>query len=127
MICISKDSKANELCKMALAIHELSGGLPITMRSKNHRGVRVEKGKVVDINYSGPTLEEVLRTGKKIHTTPIKGIYKGIPICVVPIKNEMGETIVALGIVDITMGIFEDLMLITSRPEIIKLKEKNML
>ena len=71
-------------------------------------------------------MEKVLVEGRALHITPDNGRYKGIPVCVVPIKNEAGETIAALGVVDITMGIFEDLMLITSRPEIQKLKEKNM-
>ncbi len=126
MICISKDTKSTEICRLALAIHELSGGLPITMRSKNFKGVRIEKGRVVDLNYTGPILEKVLEEGRALHITPANGRYKGIPVCVVPIKSEAGETIAALGVVDITMGIFEDLMLITSRPEIQKLKEKNM-
>ena len=127
MIKISKDSESRDICKIALAIHELSGGLPITMRCKNHPGVRVEKGRVVDMRYTGPILEKVLETGKTAHTIPNTGVYRGIPICVVPIKNQEGEAIAALGVVDVTMGIFEDLIHITSRPEIQKLKEKNML
>ncbi len=126
MICISKDMKSTDICRLALAIHELSGGLPITMRSKNFNGVRIEKGRVVDLNYTGPILEKVLAEGRSQHITPDRGKYKGIPVCVVPIKNDVGETIAALGVVDITMVIFEDLMLITSRPEIQTLKEKNM-
>ncbi|MBN1786463.1 MAG: DUF2111 domain-containing protein [Candidatus Methanofastidiosa archaeon] len=127
MIKITKDSEACDICKIALAIHQLSGGLPVTMRSLMKRGVRVEKGKVVDMNYTGPVLEEVLEKGIPISTTPKKGKYKGLPIRVVPIMNEDQETIAAVGIVDITMGIFEDLMLITSRPELRKLREENML
>ncbi|MHC1605615.1 MAG: DUF2111 domain-containing protein [Candidatus Methanofastidiosia archaeon] len=126
MIYITKNSKGSEICHFAVAVHELSGGLPITMRTKNQKGVRIEKGKVVNMHYTGPVLEKVLEKGETMRMTPSRGIYKGIPVCVVPIKNEKGETIAALGVVDITMGIFEDLMLITSRPEIQKLKEKNM-
>jgi hypothetical protein len=127
MIKIAKDSRSCELCKIALAIHELSGRLPITMRSLYHKGVRIEKGNVVDMNYTGPILEKVLQSGHTQRVTPSNGIYRGIPVCVVPIKNDQGETIAALGVVDVTMGIFEDLIQITSRPEIMRLKKRNML
>jgi hypothetical protein len=126
MICISKDSKATEICRLALAIHELSGRASHHHAFENHKGVRIERGRVVDLSYTGPILEKVLAEGRTLHQTPSEGKYRGIPVCVVPIRNEEGETIAALGVVDITMGIFEDLMLITSRPEIQKLKEKNM-
>jgi len=127
MIKISKDSRSCELCKIALAIHELSGKLPITMRSKYNKGVRIEKGNVVDMNYTGPILEKVLQSGITQRVTLSNGVYRGVPVCVVPIKNDQGETIAALGVVDITMGIFEDLIQITSRPEIMRLKKRNML
>lgn len=127
MIKITKDSDSCEICKIALAIHQLSGGLPITMRTKLKKGVRVEKGRVVDMNYTGPVLEEALEKGMPIRKTPSKGRYKGLPIRVVPIFNDQQEAIAAIGIVDITLGIFDDLMLITSRPEIRKLREQNML
>ncbi|HPR42656.1 MAG TPA: DUF2111 domain-containing protein [Candidatus Methanofastidiosa archaeon] len=127
MIKITKDSKACEICKIALAIHQLCGGLPVTMRSLEEKGVRVERGKVVDMSYTGPILEEVLEKGIPIRAIPKKGKYKGLPIRAVPILNEDQEVVAAIGVIDITLGIFDDLIQITSRPELRKLRDLNML
>ena len=116
-IISSSDSK--EIAPMALAIHQLVNKLPITMRTQNSNGVRVEDGKIVDYDYTGPVLEKVLKKGKAIHETPETGAYEGIPVMVVPVI-EGDEVIGAIGIVDITKGIFSDLMQIARRPELIK-------
>jgi hypothetical protein len=116
---ITSSSDSKEIAPMALAIHQLVNKLPITMRTQNSNGVRVEEGKIVDYDYTGPVLEKVLRKGKSLHETPEIGAYEGIPVLVVPIM-EGYEVIGAIGIVDITKGIFSDLMQIARRPELIK-------
>ncbi len=116
---ITSSSDSKEIAPMALAIHQLVNKLPITMRSKNFAGVRVEDGKIVDNDYTGPVLEKVLTNGKTIHETPETGDYEGIPVLVVPLI-EGDEVIGAIGIVDITKGIFSDIMQIARRPELIK-------
>ncbi|MDD1757849.1 MAG: DUF2111 domain-containing protein, partial [Methanotrichaceae archaeon] len=98
-LVISDDAKGEDLSPLALALNEVVK-LPITLRSLNAPGIRVENGKVMDTNYSGPVLEEVLRTGKSVRAIPSSGAYKGIPVSVAPIKVE-GKTIAALGIVDL--------------------------
>ena len=70
------------------------------MRSRSFPGVRVEKGKILDDSYSGPVLEEVIRTGKGIRTTPQSGAYQGIPVSVAPIMVE-GQAVAAVGVVDV--------------------------
>ncbi|NHV61282.1 MAG: DUF2111 domain-containing protein [Candidatus Verstraetearchaeota archaeon] len=110
---ISKDSSAQEIAPLALAIHELCG-LPLTMRTKNKKGVRVEDHKVVDYDYTGPVLEEVLEKGVTIKKIPDKGPYKGVPVIVVPIKIG-GETVAAIGIVDETYGVFSEAAMIGKR------------
>lgn len=98
-LVISEDARPSDLAPLALAINEIVK-LPVTMRSANTPGVRVEKGQVLDENYSGPILEDVLKTGKHIRTIPGNGAYKGIPVSVAPIIAE-GKTIAAIGLVDI--------------------------
>ncbi len=98
-LLISDDAKEKDLSPLALAMNEVIR-LPITLRSLNAPGIRVENGKILDTNYSGPVLEEVLRTGKPVRAIPSSGAYKGIPVSVAPIKVE-GKTIAALGIVDL--------------------------
>ncbi len=98
-LIISEDARPSDLAPLALAINEIIK-LPVTLRSANTPGVRVEKGKVIDENYSGPILEDVLRTGKTIRTIPGSGAYKGVPVSVAPIIAE-GKTIAAVGVVDI--------------------------
>jgi hypothetical protein len=98
-LVISEEARSKDLAPLALAIHEIVR-LPITMRSARFPGVRVEKGKVLDSDYSGPILEEVLQVGKPIRTIPAKGAYKGVPVSVAPIMAE-GMAIAAVGIVDV--------------------------
>jgi hypothetical protein len=98
-LVISEESRSKDLAPLALAIHEIVR-LPITMRSARFPGVRVEKGKVLDSDYSGPILEEVLKTGRPVRTIPSSGAYKGVPVSVAPIMGE-GKAIAAVGIVDV--------------------------
>ncbi len=112
---ITSSSVGGELEELALCIHELAGELPLTIRSKKRKGLRVEDGEIIDYNYTGPVLEKVLKTGKTSREIPEKGPYKGIPVIVVPLK-EKGKVICAIGLVDITKGIFSDLKEISKRP-----------
>ncbi len=98
-IQISADSSAEDIAPFAMAIHELLG-LPVTMRSLNKKGVRVEKGKILDNNYTGPVLEAVLKENKTVRTIPTSGKYAGIPVIVSPIRNKEGYGIAAIGVVD---------------------------
>lgn len=98
-IVLSEGAGADDLAPLALAINEIVR-LPVTMRSQKSPGIRVEKGRVIDRSYSGPVLEEVIRTGKSIRTTPNSGAYRGIPVSVAPIVIE-GRAALALGIVDV--------------------------
>jgi len=98
-IVISEDARSEDLVPLALAINETIR-LPVTLRSVNFPGVRVEKGKILDTAYSGPILEEVIRTGKPIQTIPERGAYKGVPVSVAPIVVE-GTIAVAIGVVDV--------------------------
>jgi hypothetical protein len=116
---ITSSSGSKEIAPIALAIHELVNKLPTTMRTKNSKGVRIENGKVIDYEYTGPILERVLEEGISTHEIPENGAYSGIPVVVVPII-EKDEIIGVIGIVDITKGIFSDLKEITRRPELIR-------
>jgi hypothetical protein len=113
---INASSTGEEIAPMALAIHQLVNGFPLTMRSLNRPGIRIEDGEVLDYNYTGPILEEVLKSGEMSHEIPEIGEYKGTPVVVVPII-EKGQVIAAMGVVDITKGIYSDIMEITKRPE----------
>jgi hypothetical protein len=98
-LVISEDARYEDLAPLALAINEIVR-LPITLRSANYPGIRVEKGKIVDTSYSGPILEEVLKTGKYIRTIPEWGAFKGVPVSVAPLVVT-GKTVAAIGVVDV--------------------------
>jgi hypothetical protein len=102
---VTVDSTSKEITPIAMAIHEVLMGLPVTMRTLNKRGVRIEKGKVVDNDYSGPILEMALKTNSTIRTVPKTGTCAGIPVTVTTIKNNEGNAIAAIGIVDIIHGL----------------------
>ncbi|MEO2117139.1 MAG: DUF2111 domain-containing protein [Methanocaldococcus sp.] len=120
MIKISENSEAKELIPIAKAVHILVNKLPVAMRSKNKPGIRLEKGEVVDTNYEGYVLKVAIKIGKPIKATPITGPYAGLPVIVTPIKDEENNIIGAIGVVDITAGIFEDILTIARRPELYK-------
>lgn len=98
-LVISEDSRAEDLAPLALAINEVVR-LPTTLRSAHLPGIRVEKGEVLGRAYSGPILEEVIRTGKAVRTIPELGAFKGVPVSVAPITVE-GRVVAALGVVDV--------------------------
>ena len=100
---ISPDTEAEDLKCLALAVHELVGRLPITMRSRNNYGVRCEDGEVLDVNYTGPVLEESLKRAAVIRKVSPSGPYRGVPVVVVPIIRKK-EAVAVFGIVDITKG-----------------------
>ena len=52
---LSSDSTSDDFIPIALAVHAVLGGLPVTIRSQNHRGVQIEDGKVKSRNYTGLT------------------------------------------------------------------------
>jgi len=115
-LVISEDARSEDLAALALAFNEIIRH-PVTMRSARFPGVRVDKGKVLDSEYSGPVLEEVIRTGKSIRTIPEKGAYRGIPVSVAPVLAG-GRAIAAIGIVDVigtidipeVFGAYEDVL-----------------
>lgn len=104
---ISQDTDAEDLKCLALAIHELVGRLPLTMRSKNQYGVRCEDGEVIDSDYTGPVLEEALRKNQIIRKIAPTGPYRGVPIVAVPIMRKH-EAVAVMGVVDVSKGaVFE--------------------
>ncbi|CAB3287361.1 conserved protein of unknown function [Methanocaldococcus lauensis] len=120
MICISENSEAKDLIPIAKSIHMLVNKLPVAMRSKNKPGVRLEKGEVVDTNYEGYVLKVAIEKEDVIKATPILGPYAGLPVIVTPIKDNENNIVGAVGVVDITAGIFEDILTIARRPELYK-------
>ena len=99
-LSISEDSGPEDLEAIAIAVHSLVG-LPTTIRSLNKKGLRLEKGEIIDRDYTGPVLEKVLEANKVIHEVPTDGMYKGKHVVVAPIRSKDGEVIAALGIVDL--------------------------
>ncbi|HWR25649.1 MAG TPA: DUF2111 domain-containing protein [Methanosarcina sp.] len=99
-LCISEDSGSEDLEGIAVAVHSLVG-LPTTIRSLKRKGLRLEKGEILDKDYTGPVLEKVLKTNEVMHEVPTEGVYKGRHVVVAPIRSQDGKVIAALGIVDL--------------------------
>ncbi|MFQ6063367.1 MAG: DUF2111 domain-containing protein [Methanosarcinales archaeon] len=115
---LSADSTSEEVAPFALAVHSLAG-LPVTMRSLNKKGVQIEKGEVLDYDYTGPILERVLKENRVIRAIPKSGKYQGTPVIVSPIRNKDGEVIAAVGIVDV-IGIIDLASLCEAYPHIVQ-------
>lgn len=115
---LSSDSANSDFIPIALAVHAILGGLPVTIRSQNHRGVQIEGGEVKSRNYTGPILERVLAENIVIRTRPQAGEYINVPVIVAPIQDSSGSAIAAIGVVDIT-GIFDLADLMSQQSQII--------
>lgn len=116
---LSCSAEAADLEPVVLAVHELVHRLPVTAKSRDKDGIRVEDGRVISRNYNGPVLLEVLEKNITIQVTPKTGAYKGVPVMVTPIRDKDGNAIGAIGIVDIT-GIFDLATLMEHQTAILK-------
>jgi len=116
---ISAGSTSEDWKPLLLSLHEILNRLPVTARSRDHPGIRIEEGKVVDMAFTGPILEEAIARNRILKKTPGSGAYKGVPVVVSPVRNERGEAIGAIGVVDIT-GIFDLATLMEHQSAIVK-------
>ncbi len=116
---VLKKGDANEILPLAYAVHLLVNKVPVAMRSKEKPGVRIEKGKLVDDNYEGYVLKLAIELGKSLRVSATMGPYAGLPVIVVPIKDG-DEVLGAIGVVDITAGMFEEILSLSRRPELAK-------
>ena len=116
---LSCSAEAGDLEPVVLAVHELIHRLPVTAKSVEKEGIRVEDGRVIDRHYVGPVLLEAIKKNIQIKTTPSSGAYKGVPVMVSPIRDTEGNAIGAIGIVDIT-GIFDLATLMEHQSAIIR-------
>ena len=115
---LSADSTSSDLVPIALAVHAVLSGLPVTIRSKTNLGVKIEEGEVKSRSYTGPILERVLVENNVIKTRPEVGDYANVPVIVAPIRDSSGSAIAAIGVVDIT-GIFDIADLMSQQSQII--------
>jgi len=116
---LSCSAGADDLEPIVLAVHELIHRLPVTAKSRDMDGIRVEDGRVIDRHYNGPILLEAIVKNQQIQVTPSSGPYKGVPVRVTPLRDGSGKAIGAIGIVDIT-GIFDLATLMEHQSDIIR-------
>jgi hypothetical protein len=79
---LSSDFTSSDLIRFALTVQAMLKGLPVTIRSQNHRGVQIEDGEVKSRNYTGPILERVLAK-KNIRTRPQARKFTDVPVIVI--------------------------------------------
>ncbi|MEM0449129.1 MAG: DUF2111 domain-containing protein [Methanomassiliicoccales archaeon] len=106
---ISEENEEEDIKSIALMVHEIVGRLPVTMRSRNHYGVRCEDGKIIETNFTGPVLEETLKKGTVLRRISKAGKYRGCPVLAVPLIRK-NEVIAVVGVFDITRGSYAEWM-----------------
>jgi hypothetical protein len=116
---LSSSAEAADLEPVVLAVHELVHRLPVTAKSLKKDGIRVEEGRVIDRQYNGPVLLDVIAQNRTLQVTPASGAYNGVPVTVTPIRDRDGNAIGAIGVVDIT-GIFDLATLMEHQTAILK-------
>ncbi|MGB9175963.1 MAG: DUF2111 domain-containing protein, partial [Methanoregula sp.] len=95
---LSCSAEAADLEPVVLAVHELIHRLPVTAKSRDKDGIRVEEGRVIDRHYNGPVLLDVIAQNRTIRVTPTSGAYKQVPVTVTPIRDMDGNAIGAIGV-----------------------------
>ncbi|MDD3043735.1 MAG: DUF2111 domain-containing protein [Methanosarcinaceae archaeon] len=103
-IILSEASGPEDLEPIALAVHALTS-LPTTIRSLKQKGLRLENGVILERGYTGPILEEALKTNRIVRKVPQEGVYKGKPVVVAPIRSKDGKVFAAIGIVDLVTSL----------------------
>ncbi len=116
---LSCTAEATDFEPVVLAVHQLIHRLPVTAKSRDKDGIRVEDGRVIDRQYNGPVLLDAIAQNRTIQVTPSSGAYKGVPVTVTPIRDKDGSAIGAIGVVDIT-GIFDLATLMEHQSDILK-------
>ena len=58
------NADAEDFEPVVLAVHELIHRLPVTAKSRDKDGIRVEEGKVIDRRYNGPILTDAIATNQ---------------------------------------------------------------
>jgi len=116
---IHAGSTPEDLEPIGMALHDLLSRLPVTLRSAELPGLRIEGGRIVDRSYTGPILEQCLRENRLLKNTPASGPYKGVPVVVTPVRDGDKQAIGAIGVVDIT-GIFDLATLMEHQSAILK-------
>jgi len=98
---LRNDLTAEDLIPFAMAVHSVVNEFPVTMRSVKHKGVRIEGCEIIIKDYTGPALEKCLETNQVIREIPTEGPYRGIPVVCAPIRNQDGDPVAVLGVVDL--------------------------
>ncbi len=98
---IHADMSGEELAPIAFAVFNIVDQFPVTIRSKNKKGVRIESGRILEHDFTGPILEKVLETNEVVREKPYSGPYKGIPVIASPIRDEKGNCVAAIGVIDL--------------------------
>jgi len=93
------------------------------MRSLNKNGVRVEDGRVIDYDYTGPALEQALSEKKLVRSVPKSGAYRGKSVIVAPVPDCDGEVVAAIGLSD-TYGALDFIECFCRNPTVIDEVEK---
>ncbi len=99
---ISEDISVDDMAKIAIAVYWIVDEFPICMiNKKTRKGVRVERGQVIDEDYSGPVLTDALDQNTVVHDKPTDGPYKGVPVIASPLRNRAGEAVASIGVIDL--------------------------
>ncbi len=97
--------------------------LPLAMRSLNEKGIRIEDGKIINYDYTGPVLEQVLKENRLIRTVPVTGAYKGKSVIAAPIRDDEGKVVAAIGVSD-TYGALDFIECFCRNPSVVQEVEK---
>ncbi len=76
---LSCSAEAHDLEPIVLAVHELIHRLPVTAKSRDKDGIRVEDGRIIDRHYNGPILLEAIAKNRADTGDTINRAIQGSP------------------------------------------------
>jgi len=101
-LIITPNMPGNNLAPIAMPLHNITGGMPIVIKSKNNRGVLVENGAVNDIDFKSDVLDSVF-IGERAKSVRVNnGKYAGALMFISAITDRGDEPIAAIGIIDLS-------------------------
>ena len=95
---IAASSTPADLVPVVMAVHHLLNRLPVTARSRDQPGIRIEEGRVVDDRYTGPVLEAAIAENAVKKEVPVSGPYRRVPVVVAPVRDRSCAAIGAIGV-----------------------------
>jgi hypothetical protein len=101
---IAPDTPLEEMTRLAMALHNAIGRMPIVIKARDRAGVLVEDGLAHEAVHEGEALDRVF-SGDGVKQVKVNdGKHAGVTMFASAIVNAVGQRVAAIGVID-TLGL----------------------